>query len=79
MQTFSIGELKSRFSEVIGQLKEGQEIVISYGKKKEKIAVLIPYGSYKIRSKRKLGLLKKSGRCVIHNDFKMTDEEVLNS
>jgi len=79
MQTLSIGELKSRFSEVLGRLRGGQEILISYGKKKEKVAVLVPYSSYKRRSKRELGLLKERGRCVIHEDFKMTDEEIMNS
>jgi prevent-host-death family protein len=79
MQTLSIGELKSKFSEVLGRLKGGQEILISYGKKREKVAVLVPYASYKRRSKRELGLLKGRGRCVIHKDFKMTDEEFLDS
>jgi len=79
MQTLSIGELKSRFSEVLGRLRGGQEIVISYGKKKEKIAVLVPYNNYRGRSERRLGLLKEHGRCVIREDFKMTDEEILDS
>lgn len=79
MQTITIGELKARFSEVIGLLKKGQEIVISYGKKKEKIAVLVPYKNYKKKPKRPLGLLKDVGRCVIHEDFKMDEEEMLSS
>jgi antitoxin (DNA-binding transcriptional repressor) of toxin-antitoxin stability system len=79
LQTFSIGELKARFSEVIAQMRNGEEIVISYGKKKEKIAVLVPYDSYSGKPKRKLGLLKGRGRYVIHEDFKMSDEEMLIS
>ena len=79
METLSIGELKARFSEVIGQLKKGHEIAISYGKKKEKIAVLVPYEHYKSKPERKLGILKGRGRCVFHKDFKMSDEEILNS
>lgn len=79
MQTLSIGELKARFSDVLGQLREGQEIVISYGKKKEKVAVLVPYSNYKGRSERRLGLLEDRGRCIIHENFKMSDEEILNS
>jgi len=79
MQTLSIGELKSKFSEVLGQLRGGQKIIISYGKKKEKVAVLVPYSNYKVKPKRELGLLKEQGRCVIHKDFKMTDEDILNS
>jgi len=79
LETLSIGELKARFSEVIGKLKKGQEIIVSYGKKKEKIAVLVPYDNYKNKPERKLGLLKERGRCVFHKDFKMSDEEILTS
>ena len=80
MQTLTIGELKARFSEVLGRLRQGQEIVISYGKKREKVAVLIPYSHYSTKKpERKLGLLKGQGHCVIHEDFKLSDEEMLTS
>jgi len=79
MQTLNIGELKARFSEVLGRLRQGQEIIISYGKKREKIAVLMPYDRYSGKPDRKLGLLKDRGRCVIHEDFKISDEELLKS
>ncbi len=79
MQTLTIGELKARFSEVLGRLRQGQEIVISYGKKREKVAVLIPYSHYSTKPERKLGLLKGQGHCVIHEDFKLSDEEMLTS
>ena len=74
MQTLTIGELKSRFSEVLGCLREGQEIVISFGKRKEKIAVLVPYSHYKKKPERQLGLLKDFGSCVIYEDFTIDEE-----
>ena len=79
MQTFTVGELKARFSEVLGQLMQGKEIVISYGKKREKVAVLLPYSHYSAKPERKLGLLKDRGHYVIHEDFKVSDEEMLTS
>ena len=75
METLSIGELKSRFSEVINELRKGSEIIVSYGKKKEKVAVLIPYDQYKNKPERKLGILKNVGELVIHEDFKISDDE----
>ncbi|MBN2420424.1 MAG: type II toxin-antitoxin system Phd/YefM family antitoxin [Deltaproteobacteria bacterium] len=78
METFSIGELKSRFSEVISELRKGREIVVSYGKKKEKVAVLIPYDHYKNKPERKLGILKDGCKLTIHEDFKINDEELLS-
>ena len=38
MKTLQVGEFKSHFSEVIENIKKGEEVAISFGKKKEKIA-----------------------------------------
>jgi len=46
MQTISLGELKATFSEVLARVARGEEIVITYGKKREKVAVLMPYSHY---------------------------------
>lgn len=78
METLTIEELKSRFSEVINELRKGREIIVSYGEKKEKVAVLIPYDHYKRKPKRKLGLLKDVGELTIHEDFKISDDEFLS-
>lgn len=77
MKTLPVGELKSRFSEVLNDVKSGEEIVITYGKKKESIAVIIPYKNFKKKNKIKLGLLSDK-RMKIHQDFEMTEEELLN-
>jgi prevent-host-death family protein len=79
MQTLTIGELKASFSEVLKKLKSGQEIVISYGKKREKVAVIIPYSAYTSKPERSLGLLKDRARCVIHDDFEISEKEMLAS
>ncbi|RJQ62468.1 MAG: type II toxin-antitoxin system prevent-host-death family antitoxin [Desulfobacteraceae bacterium] len=79
MKTMTVGELKARFSEVLEMVRKGEEVVISYGKKKERVAVLLPFSHYGQGKKRKLGLLKGRASCVIHKDFKITDEEMLLS
>ena len=79
MKTLQVGELKAKFSKILEDVKNGEEIGISFGKKKETIAVIIPYSEYKKKKKVKLGLLEGKGTCVIHDDFTMTDEEFLNS
>jgi prevent-host-death family protein len=79
MQTYTVGELKTRFSEVIEQVKKGRNIVISYGRRREKIAVIVPYSTYGGKRQRTLGLLKDKARCVIHEGFDMTEEEILSS
>ena len=51
-----VGELKRRFSEVLADIKNGEQIVISYGRKKTKVAVIIPFSQYAKGSGVKLGL-----------------------
>lgn len=77
MRTLPVGEFKSRFSEVLDEVKTGAEIVITYGRKKENIAVIIPYENFKKRNKVTLGLLKDK-QMKINDDFEMTAEELLN-
>lgn len=80
MKTMTVGELKAQFSEVLGQmLKNGEPVAISYGKKKEKIAAIIPYSQLKPQSERVLGVMQGRARCVIHDDFALSDEEMLSA
>ncbi|MHB9117884.1 MAG: type II toxin-antitoxin system Phd/YefM family antitoxin [Burkholderiales bacterium] len=80
MKTMTVGELKAQFSEVLGQLiKNGEPVVISYGKKKEKIAAIIPYNQLKPEKERSLGLMQGKARCLLHDDFALDDEEMLGA
>jgi len=76
MKTFTVGDFKTHFSEMLERVQSGEEIIISYGKKKENIAVLIPYAAYKTK-KIRLGLLQDKS-FKVHDDFKMTEEELLS-
>jgi prevent-host-death family protein len=76
MKVLPVGELKAHFAKVLESVKQGEEFVISYGKKRENIAVIIPYKEYKERNRIKLGLLAKKGTYKINHDFKMTAEEL---
>ena len=76
MKTLPVGELKTHFSEILNDVKSGEEIIITYGKKKENIAVIVPYTTYKKKNKIKLGLLKDKNM-KIQEDFKMTEEELI--
>ena len=75
MKTYPVGEFKALFSEIIEQVRAGEEIIISYGKKKENVAVLIPYAAYKTK-KIRLGLLADK-TLRIHNDFAMSEDELV--
>lgn len=72
----TIGDLKSHFSEVIQEIKAGEEIAVAFGKKREIIAYLIPKSARK-PAKRQLGILQNKGKAIFGDDFKITEEEFL--
>jgi prevent-host-death family protein len=77
MKTMPVGELKAHFSQVVEEVKNGEEIVVSYGKKHENVAVLIPYSTYRKKNRIRLGLLKNQGSAEFGDDFKMTADELI--
>jgi prevent-host-death family protein len=79
MKTLSVGEFKKSFSEVIKEVRRGEEVAVSFGKKKERIAVLIPFEKYRRAKKRKLGILEAKASFSIKKGFEITDEELLSS
>ncbi len=77
MKTLTVGILKSRFSDVIHDIKDGEEYTIEYGKKHEKVAVILPYSKYKKNNGLKLGLLKNKGSISLSKNFKIDEDEFL--
>ena len=76
MKTMTVGDLKAHFSEVIQDVKAGEEIAVAFGRKKEIVAYLIPYSSRK-SGERKLGQLKGKGTVTFAGDFDITEDEFL--
>ncbi len=79
MKTSTVGNLKTHFSEVINDIRNGEEYTIEYGKQHNKVAVIIPYSKYVKGNKKKIGVLENKGKILFKNDFKMTDDELLKS
>ena len=76
MQTMTVGEFKANFSNVLKKVLAGEEIGISYGKKKEVVARLVPK-NLKSRNKRKIGLLDGKSKVRFSKTFKITEEKFL--
>ena len=76
MKTMTVGELKTHFSEVLKRVINGEEIGISYGKKKEVVACIIPKKAVK-EPKRKLGILEGKSKAVFADNFEISEEEFL--
>ncbi|MDR2610141.1 MAG: hypothetical protein LBC58_01650 [Clostridiales Family XIII bacterium] len=74
MLSYTIGELKANFSEVIGKVKEGEKVKVLYGKAKEPVAMIVPFE--KPSEYRQLGILKGKATIEMSEDFKITPEEL---
>jgi len=78
MRTLTIGEFKAQFSEVLTAVQAGESVVVCYGRKKEKVAALVPYAQFAAPTgKRPLGLLKGRAGFAIADDFALDDDEFL--
>ena len=80
MKTMTVGELKAHFSKVLAQLeKSGEPVAISYGRKKEKIAAIVPYSQVQPTTQRKLGVMQGKASYVLHEGFALSDEALLDA
>lgn len=77
MNKVPVGELKKHFSEIIDRIKLGEEVIITYGKKKESVAVIVPYTSYIKKNKIRLGALQHK-KMRIRDAFEMSEEELVD-
>lgn len=73
-------KLKANFSSVVDELKKGNEVAITYGRKKTPLATIVPQSKLaKPDYSVKLGDLKEAGWSYKLKDFEMSDEELLRS
>jgi antitoxin (DNA-binding transcriptional repressor) of toxin-antitoxin stability system len=76
MRTYTVGEFKSHFSEILEYIRAGEQIAIAFGRKKEVVAILGPPSEMQ-RKQRPLGLLAGKAQVKFEADFKITEEEFL--
>ena len=79
MKTVPVAEVRSNLSTLLKEVESGNEIGISFGRRREMIAVIVPIAEYKKIKERRLGSLVGKVTVEFKDDWKMTDEEFLNS
>lgn len=79
MKSIQVGEFKARFAEMLDAVKAGETVVISYGRKREKVAALVPYPQVRGPARRRLGVLAGRARVRFAKDFSIGDEELLRA
>jgi antitoxin (DNA-binding transcriptional repressor) of toxin-antitoxin stability system len=76
MKAMAVGELKTHFSEILEEVKQGNKVGILYGRTKKPIAMIVPYNEEKV-IKRRIGILDGKIKIKFRDDFEMTTEELL--
>ncbi|MBL8025321.1 MAG: type II toxin-antitoxin system Phd/YefM family antitoxin [Fibrobacteres bacterium] len=76
MKTLSVSDIKTNFSEVIQNIKTGEQYTVEFGRRHEKIAVILPYSHYKKKNKLKFGLMADR-KIVMSDDFSISNDEFL--
>lgn len=79
MKTVPVAEVRSSLSTLLKEVESGNEIGISFGRRRETIAVIVPIAEYKKLKERRLGSLVGRLTVEFKDDWLMTDEEFLNS
>lgn len=77
MKSLSVGEFKAQFSEVLEMVRQGESVGILYGKDKKLVAEINPPKTQK-KEKRKIGIMDGQVEIIFADNFKMTDEELLD-
>jgi antitoxin (DNA-binding transcriptional repressor) of toxin-antitoxin stability system len=79
MKTMTVGEFKSRFSEALDAVREGETIVVSYGRSRKRVAAMVPYAELTTTKKRPLGLLKSKARVKFGREFAIDDAQLFKA
>ena len=74
MKAMTVGELKTHFSKVLEEVKQGNKVDILYGRTKKPVATLSPYREERT-GRRKLGILEGIATFEEVGDGKITLEE----
>jgi len=77
MKAMAVGEFKTHFSDVLGEVMSGKKVGVLYGRAKKPVAMLVPYSKEK-KVKRKIGILEGKMSVKFADDFTITDEELIN-
>ncbi len=79
METIPVGQLKARFAEVLATVRAGGSVIVSYGRKHENVAALVPLDQVRQPGRRQLGLLAGRASVEFADDFAISDEEFLDA
>jgi antitoxin (DNA-binding transcriptional repressor) of toxin-antitoxin stability system len=79
MKTLAVGEFKTHFSEALEDVRHGNTVGVSFGRKGRLVAVLAPPKLVLHQGGVTLGSLKKKASFRTKPDFKISEEDLMAS
>lgn len=76
MHTYTVGDLKTNFSEILDLVRAGERVAIAFGKKRKIVAYLVPPVTDGA-GRRPLGLRAGDAKATFTDHFKITETEFL--
>ena len=74
MKALTVAEIKTHFSDVLGQVKNGETFKILYGKSKKPVAMIVPIDN---NGPRRIGILDGKAVFKENGNGKISEEEFL--
>jgi antitoxin (DNA-binding transcriptional repressor) of toxin-antitoxin stability system len=75
MKTLTVADVETRFSDVIGQVKNGEKFQILFGVLREPVAMIVPMENK--NNLRRIGVLDGKAMFKINGNCKISEEEFL--
>ena len=75
MESLTVAEVKSKFSQILVQVKNGENFKILYGKARKPIAMIVPFEEK--NTSRQIGILDGKAKFTINGDGKISEKDFL--
>ena len=75
MEALTVAQIKTRFSDILVRVKNGEQFKILYGKSKKPVAMIVPIEN--MDSHRKIGVLDGKAKFKINGSGKISEEDFL--
>lgn len=76
MKAMSVAKLKAEFSKVLADVRRGERIGVVYGRSKQPVAMIVPYGAEAV-GEREIGFLDGKVTIDFTDGYEMTEAELL--
>ncbi len=77
METYTVGEFKSKFSAILEKVSKGEKVAVSYGKAKKIIAYFVPTEKKRLK-KRQIGTLEGKIKVKFNGNWQISPEELFD-